>query len=233
MIIKNQPEEVQNCLQKQIRLMEELSFLSNECFILFNLKTNRIHYVKSINPFTKVTIQTFYSFYRNILKEDRIVLKCIKERAAKFLKTKDVDEIENYCFKFCFKMLIENREREVTCKVKPLLTNNSGDILITLGCLEITKNTQRPMVENYITGERHYFKPTKSLIRKMEITNLTEQEKIFLSFIAKGYQKNQIAQSLQIKEATYKRHRSNLYKKLKVNNKLEAINRAFICGLLE
>jgi len=53
---------------------------------------------------------------------------------------------------------------------------------------------------------------------------ITEREKEVLFYMAKGYNYNQIADELIISPATVRKHIENIYKKLDVHNKVEAIH---------
>lgn len=60
-----------------------------------------------------------------------------------------------------------------------------------------------------------------------KITNhtITEREKEVVSFIYKGLNYNEIADQLNISPATVRKHTENIYKKLSVHNKVEAIHK--------
>jgi DNA-binding NarL/FixJ family response regulator len=57
-------------------------------------------------------------------------------------------------------------------------------------------------------------------------SKLTERELEILTLIAKGITYNQIADNLSISNQTVKKHVSNIFHKLQVNNKVEAINKS-------
>ncbi len=56
-----------------------------------------------------------------------------------------------------------------------------------------------------------------------EITPLTAREKEILSFVAKGKSNAQIAESLFVREVTIKTHLNSIYRKLKVDNRVQAV----------
>jgi len=76
--------------------------------------------------------------------------------------------------------------------------------------------------------------PMSSRIAKMVINNfhanlnspLTNRERQIIQFIAKGWTYSQIAEELGIAKETSKTHIRNIYVKLKVNSKSEAIEKA-------
>jgi DNA-binding CsgD family transcriptional regulator len=62
---------------------------------------------------------------------------------------------------------------------------------------------------------------------------VTAREKEVLALLARGDRNNEIAEELTIALATVKRHLSNLYRKLQVDNRTQAVWRAWTLGLLE
>lgn len=65
------------------------------------------------------------------------------------------------------------------------------------------------------------------------IDPLSEREQEVLKLIAEGYSNQQIAQTLVVAESTIKTHLNNIYAKLNVNSRLQALTRAYAYGLLE
>lgn len=55
---------------------------------------------------------------------------------------------------------------------------------------------------------------------------LTEHELEVLRFVAKGYTYDFIADKMFVSNDTVKKHMSNIFKKLRVKNKIEAINKS-------
>ncbi len=56
-----------------------------------------------------------------------------------------------------------------------------------------------------------------------EISPLTAREKEILSLVAKGSSNSQIAQKLFVREVTVKTHLNSIYKKLNVDNRVQAV----------
>ena len=56
---------------------------------------------------------------------------------------------------------------------------------------------------------------------------LTEREKQILDFLAKGFLYKEIAANLSVSYETVKKHIQNIYQKLQVQNKIEAINKLY------
>jgi LuxR family maltose regulon positive regulatory protein len=66
-----------------------------------------------------------------------------------------------------------------------------------------------------------------------EATLLTRQELEILQLMQEGLSNKDVASTLYISMHTVKRHASNIYEKLKVNGRQEAIFRANEMGILE
>jgi len=65
------------------------------------------------------------------------------------------------------------------------------------------------------------------------IDPLSEREQEVLRLIAGGHSNQQIAQTLVVAESTIKTHLNNIYAKLNVNSRLQALTKAYAYGLLE
>ncbi len=62
-----------------------------------------------------------------------------------------------------------------------------------------------------------------SFVKGDKISPLTTREKEILSLVSKGQTNSQIAQKLFVREVTIKTHLNNIYKKLKVENRIQAV----------
>ncbi len=60
-------------------------------------------------------------------------------------------------------------------------------------------------------------------VKGEEISPLTTREKEILSLVAKGKSNSQIAEKLYVREVTVKTHLNSIYKKLKVDNRVQAV----------
>ncbi len=74
--------------------------------------------------------------------------------------------------------------------------------------------------------------PALPAARQM-IDPLSEREQEVLRLIAEGRSNQQIAQTLVVAESTIKTHLNNIYAKLNVNSRLQALTRAYAYGLLQ
>ncbi len=77
-----------------------------------------------------------------------------------------------------------------------------------------------PMTPSIARKVTDYFKPKQN-------HDLTEREKEILEYLCKGNNYNQIADSLFISGHTVRAHIKNIYKKLQVSSRGEAVQRAF------
>ena len=68
-----------------------------------------------------------------------------------------------------------------------------------------------------------YFREEKTIVNQ-QLNDLSKSEFEILELLAKGYLYKEIAEIKQVTIDTIKKHVSNIYKKLHVNNKVEAIN---------
>ncbi len=60
-------------------------------------------------------------------------------------------------------------------------------------------------------------------VKDEQISPLTSREKEILSLVAKGSSNSQIAQKLFVREVTVKTHLNSIYKKLNVDNRVQAV----------
>ena len=68
--------------------------------------------------------------------------------------------------------------------------------------------------------------PQKKIVQEHEGKKLTDREIEILRLIAKGFTYQTIADQLTISVQTIKKHMSNIFEKLQVNNKIEALNKS-------
>lgn len=66
-----------------------------------------------------------------------------------------------------------------------------------------------------------------------EIQQLTMREKTIINLLSKGYSNDDIAQTLCLSKLTVKTHIKNIFKKLKVNNRTEAILVGINSGIIK
>lgn len=57
------------------------------------------------------------------------------------------------------------------------------------------------------------------------VKSLTQREREVLHFLSKGMTYKEISGMIEVSPETVKKHLKNIYKKLKVQNKIEALNR--------
>lgn len=73
---------------------------------------------------------------------------------------------------------------------------------------------------NTVLKKFHYANDT---VPKLQSTNLTKKEQVILSLISEGYSNTRIADSQFVTVHTVKRHVYNIFKKINVNNRVQAV----------
>jgi len=127
-----------------------------------------------------------------------------------------------------------------------LINNNCIDLnieLIRLGCDECFKNPVN--TEEFIVKIDSILKRYKEIC-KSSLTSflphlmnnssdlkLTNREKDLLHLVAKGFSNAEISKTLYLSEMTVKTHLKNIFKKLNVSNRTEAILISIINNLIE
>ena len=65
-----------------------------------------------------------------------------------------------------------------------------------------------------------------------EIGDLTQREKEILTLVSLGNSNSQVAQKLFVREVTVKTHLNNIYRKLNVDNRVQAVLLAQQTGII-
>lgn len=76
------------------------------------------------------------------------------------------------------------------------------------------------------------FKAEKEVTKNTELEKLTNKEKNILIYVSKGYTSKEISELESISYHTVVGHIKNIYKKLSINSRAEAVNSAFDIGLI-
>ncbi|MCO6499597.1 MAG: response regulator transcription factor [Vicingus serpentipes] len=82
-------------------------------------------------------------------------------------------------------------------------------------------------------SEHYIFVPTISLTHILNKNLISEREKEVLTLYLKGLNYIDIAVQLAISPSTVRKHIENIYKKLEVHNKMEAMQKAIKNKLIE
>ena len=145
----------------------------------------------------------------------------------------------------------ELNERKINIPVIILTTYNEDDLMIKgleLGAKGyLLKDTGREdlfrTIESAARGETllqpeimmkiMQSKKTKEKQATDDSTRLTEKELLILQAAAKGFRNKDIAYDLGIAERTVKAHFTNIFSKLKVTNRVEAIRSAIDANLIK
>ena len=69
-------------------------------------------------------------------------------------------------------------------------------------------------------------------VKDNDLGSLTSREKEILSYVAKGETNSQIADKLFVREVTIKTHLNSIYRKLKVENRVQAVLLAQQTGII-
>jgi len=88
-----------------------------------------------------------------------------------------------------------------------------------------------PGVARYVLDELT-LSPLQKITNRNKKKTLTSRESEVLIFVSKGYTSKEIAKALGLSPHTVKDYVSNIYKKLQVNNKIQAVNEATIQGYI-
>ena len=93
----------------------------------------------------------------------------------------------------------------------------------------------RPQIASYVTRILSAFEPVSRKPKQVDglVEPLTEREMEVLRYIAEGCTNPEIAGRLYISPNTLKAHSQNIFMKLNVHNRLQAVNRARELGLIK
>ena len=107
--------------------------------------------------------------------------------------------------------------------VEKMLNRLSGDL------------RDRPQLASYVTRILSAFNPAIRKPKQVDgfVKPLTEREMEVLRYIAEGCSNPEIASRLYISPNTLKAHSHNIFMKLNVHNRLQAVNRARELGLIK
>ena len=103
------------------------------------------------------------------------------------------------------------------------LLKNSSIHAITDGIADIVKGGS-PMSSSIARKVIESFRPSENVLDKY---NLTPREREILSWLSKGYRYKEIAASLDINIETVRKHIRNMYEKLQVQSRTDALNKVF------
>lgn len=158
--------------------------------------------------------------------EDLSTMKSMQVDLSRFIYSKPAEERNNYKNIFSFRVLNAKQQYiNVTSKQQVLETSDNGKAWLVLGAMDIASD-QRPLdrvkctVVNLKTGELLF--PYNNLGESG--LQLTNRETEVLQLIKQGFLSKEIASHLGISIHTANIHRQNIYRKLGVNNSIEAIN---------
>ena len=88
-----------------------------------------------------------------------------------------------------------------------------------------------PSIARYLLEELT-LTPQEKRDKNLERSELTKREHEVLVMVSKGYTAKEIAEMLNLSHHTVKEYISNIYKKLSVHNKMQAVHQASIQGII-
>ncbi|MBO1305567.1 response regulator transcription factor [Enterococcus sp. 669A] len=97
----------------------------------------------------------------------------------------------------------------------------------------LIKEMGNELMENFDTEERHFHQKILRLLELDEVTILSHREMDVLNELALGLTNKEISAKLYISVATTKTHILNIYRKLEVNSRVQAIEEARRIGILD
>lgn len=125
---------------------------------------------------------------------------------------------------------------------KFLIVDNATDIYVGLiavfftglGVWIATQLTKTKVQTVIIEKEIYKTRPEDFIINETELQKLklSSREYEILQLLSKGYSNNQIAETLFLSVSTIKTHTSNLYFKLEVKNRMQAVERSKQLGII-
>ena len=110
----------------------------------------------------------------------------------------------------------------------PLNGSRAGSVLVHL-FLDVTSKKQHEQFTNQVLAaarqlaSEEFFRLTASNSVERPVADLTEREREVLALLARGLSTKNMAQSLSISPATVRNHIRNIFQKLQVHNRLEAV----------
>lgn len=239
----NKPDKAKTTEINEKQIIENLiddikavSFLSENVHLIFDYKLKKLLFISEGNNFpslTPYTTSSYNLFSNNVDRDDAHLMDCIHKRALTFLMKQKVQERIDFVFTMHLHITSLKQKTDAKYSFKPQILDTNGGIWLIVGLLEKTDTFSKPQVENVKTGEKHHFKPLPVSEYKTYKETLTKKEDKILQQLASNEQMSQICSTLNITESTYKKHRSNIYKKLNAHSRISAINKAFSFGLLK
>ncbi|MFB9075979.1 response regulator transcription factor [Flavobacterium procerum] len=172
--------------------------------------------------------------FTKINPDDLVERHVLELNFYQFLKGIPQEEYSNYSTSSRLRMkgLVEKCSY-INHRTIYLKTFSNGSISLAL-CLYLpsTDLQSRPGIDGKIfnikTGEvieaEKYKNNTENILSKREIEVLTS--------VAKGNKSEQVASEMNISVYTVRRHRQNIIEKLKVTNTAEAVQTAFVMGII-
>ncbi len=178
-----------------------------------------------------------YDFYgESVPQEDLLLLFELNEAGFKFFYELPVERREHatISYDFMLKHKSNNSLVMINHKLAPLLLTEDGNIWMAI-CLVTLSSRKYSGDVHIITKDdhtRYNFNRKEKLFKKTEVKKLTKKETEVLKCIAMGYCMDRIVPLMNISISTIKNHKTNILKKMQVQNIAEAVFNASKQGIL-
>jgi DNA-binding CsgD family transcriptional regulator len=219
-----------------VKTVCDISNLSDKCYTIFDYCKKEFIYISANSDLFNIKRNNQKKGYNYLIdnfdNEDVFLMLQFQKKAYRFLLTQKLEERVKYVFSMVVRIKSTKGEVDVIYKVKPQVLDKKGNIWLSIATLEKTNKYILPQVRNIETDQIHFFKPSDINRQLKHSFQLTKQEQKVLTLLAEGLLPSNICTELNIKEPTYKRHRAEIYRKLDVNNRIKAINKAYYLGIL-
>ncbi len=224
------------------KILRHLEYFSHQCFWIFDYHLNNFYYISSNSNFFKkkdfdlVKENGYDYFIKNTYPNDILYLLEIHKNTWKFLQNLDKNQSVTD-FKVNYVIQLRNtlgKYVAVNQQVKLVETDKQGNIWLSLGSFEEVneKLSYFPYIQNVVSGKKTNLIETSVSKHSFEAPKLTERELELLRYLSNNFSQTEISERMYISVDTLKNHRKNLYRKLHVSDKKEAMKNAYYLGLL-
>lgn len=218
-------------VREQISVLESFSRISNESFFVRDLIDNSYRFLHgdsyNYSGYSLDEIIEFGTavFAKLITDEDASFVW--KQEIAFYNFLRNLDPHRRKHLVLMVSYFFTHRQGykfPVNVHLSPLLFDDYFNVWMLLGKVSLStrKNNREAYIELMDTGERFVLDIEKECFVPTEKLVITYSERIVLSYSARGYSEKELASELKVSVNTIKSHKTNIYKKLNVNNITEA-----------
>lgn len=225
-------------IENHCRKWDELSKVSRSAILLFDFFLEKFVYVSNsgFEPFG-IAPNDFIEKGHNLIAEklhpeDMEYMLNIRRQIYLHLNALKTEDKKNY--KAIHRMRLRNLDNNYICITEHeqiVELDSNGNIWLTLSIIDIDANENKEDFKSYLynchTGNLINFSASNILEE-----SLTSREIEILKMMKDGYLSKEISEKLFISINTVNTHRQNIFRKLKADNSIEAINTAKKTGLI-